>query len=51
MGALIGWLVQRASPEASREFTFPVASGLIAGGSLMGVFLVFVEVIRDQLTG
>jgi uncharacterized oligopeptide transporter (OPT) family protein len=49
MGAVIGWGVQRASPGTAKEFTFPVASGIIAGGSLMGVLLVFVQVIKDQL--
>ena len=29
--------------EGSEEFTFPVASGMIAGESLMGVALVFWE--------
>lgn len=51
MGAVIGWIVQAASPRVSKEFTFPVASGIIAGGSLMGVLLVFVEVIKDYLAG
>jgi putative OPT family oligopeptide transporter len=49
MGAVIGWLVQTRSPQTAKEFTFPVASGIIAGGSLMGVLLVFVQVIKDQL--
>ena len=48
MGAVIGWLVQMRSPQTAKEFTFPVASGIIAGGSLMGVLLVFVQVIKDQ---
>ncbi|MCU0771549.1 MAG: OPT/YSL family transporter [Verrucomicrobia bacterium] len=49
IGALIGWGVQAAAPKVAKEFTFPVASGIIAGGSLMGVLLVFVQVLRDQL--
>jgi OPT family oligopeptide transporter len=36
-----GW--RRRRPEQSEEFLFPVASGVIAGGALMGVVLVFAE--------
>jgi OPT family oligopeptide transporter len=43
LGAVIGYLFHRTRPDASEEYTFPVASGIIAGGSLMGVTLVFVE--------
>jgi OPT family oligopeptide transporter len=43
IGALLGWLFEKKSPEKAKEFTFPIASGLIAGGSLMGVILVFCE--------
>jgi uncharacterized oligopeptide transporter (OPT) family protein len=39
VGAVIGYAFERSSPEASKEYTFPVASGIIAGGSLMGVLL------------
>jgi putative OPT family oligopeptide transporter len=42
LGAFSGWLWKKASPESAEEFTFPVASGIIAGGALMGVFLIFV---------
>ena len=41
LGALIALLIERRKPKLAEEFTFPVASGLIAGGSLMGVALVF----------
>jgi putative OPT family oligopeptide transporter len=43
MGAFIGWLWKRKWPESAEEFTYPVASGVIAGGSLMGVLLIFIE--------
>ncbi|KAB2646272.1 MAG: OPT family oligopeptide transporter [Verrucomicrobia bacterium] len=43
MGAVIAEVFQKKSPKLSEEFTFPVASGIIAGGSLMGVALVFWE--------
>jgi len=40
LGALAALMLQRHKPDAAQEFTFPVASGVIAGGSLMGVLLV-----------
>lgn len=43
IGAIIGYLYEQKSPERSKEYTFPVASGIIAGGSLMGVVLIFWE--------
>jgi uncharacterized oligopeptide transporter (OPT) family protein len=43
LGAVIAYFFQRASPKKSEEYTFPVASGIIAGGSLMGVLLVFLD--------
>ena len=41
MGAVIADVLKRRAPKAAEEFTFPVASGVIAGGSLMGVVIVF----------
>lgn len=43
IGAVLGWLWKRRSPKAAEELTYPTASGIIAGGSLMGVFLIFWE--------
>ena len=43
LGALAGWLVENRRPQWAKDYTFPVASGIIAGGSLMGVLLVFCE--------
>jgi uncharacterized oligopeptide transporter (OPT) family protein len=43
LGALIGWGWKKRAPENAEEFTYPIASGVIAGGSLMGVFLIFWE--------
>jgi uncharacterized oligopeptide transporter (OPT) family protein len=40
LGGLLAWFVERKYPEFSKEFTFPIASGWIAGESLMGVALV-----------
>jgi uncharacterized oligopeptide transporter (OPT) family protein len=41
LGALAALLVQRQRPKLAEEFTLPVASGVVAGGSLMGVVLIF----------
>jgi putative OPT family oligopeptide transporter len=40
LGALIALLLERKKKQIAEEFTFPVASGVVAGGSLMGVALV-----------
>ena len=49
VGAIIGWGWQKKNPEQSEEFLFPVASGVVAGGALMGVVLVFWENGREML--
>ena len=41
IGAVVAYVLQRKAPKTAEEFTFPVASGIIAGGSLMGVILIF----------
>jgi putative OPT family oligopeptide transporter len=41
LGALVALLLQRRKPKLAEEFTLPVASGVVAGGSLTGVVLVF----------
>jgi uncharacterized oligopeptide transporter (OPT) family protein len=41
MGALIAHMLKKKAPQTAEEYTFPVASGVIAGGSLMGVVIVF----------
>jgi uncharacterized oligopeptide transporter (OPT) family protein len=54
LGALAGWLVERKSPEKASLYNFPVAAGVIAGGSLMGVALIFAEnipIVWRQLLG
>ena len=42
-GAVVGAIWQRRNARQSEEFLFPVASGVIAGGAIMGVILIFVE--------
>jgi uncharacterized oligopeptide transporter (OPT) family protein len=41
LGALVALLFERRKPKLAKEFTLPVASGVVAGGSLMGVVLLF----------
>lgn len=43
VGGMAALLLEKRAPRWSAQFTFPVASGIIAGGSLMGVLLVFWE--------
>jgi uncharacterized oligopeptide transporter (OPT) family protein len=43
VGALIGWLWKKRNEPHCEEYLFPVASGVVAGGALMGVILVFWE--------
>jgi uncharacterized oligopeptide transporter (OPT) family protein len=55
VGALLAWWVERTRPQWARELTFPVASGWIAGESLMGVVLVMWEngpaLLRSLVSG
>jgi putative OPT family oligopeptide transporter len=43
VGALAGWLMERRNPKQAEIYNYPVAAGVIAGGSLMGVALIFWE--------
>jgi len=43
VGGVLGWWIEKKNPRWAEEFTFPVASGWIAGESLMGVALVVWE--------
>lgn len=49
LGAVIGYAVEKIDPRKAEEYTFPVASGIVAGGSLMGVILIFWENGRELL--
>ncbi len=56
LGAVLAYVWEKTARKSSDEFLFPVASGLIAGGSLMAVFLIFwengpqiIEQLRHQL--
>ncbi|MCE5244632.1 MAG: OPT family oligopeptide transporter [Syntrophobacteraceae bacterium] len=39
VGALLAWIIHRRARDIASKYTIPVASGLIAGESLMGVLL------------
>src|SRR5262249_7630781 len=41
LGAVVALFFERQKPKLAEEFTLPMASGVVAGGSLMGVVLVF----------
>ncbi len=43
IGGVIAWIFEKKWPKQSEEFTFPVASGVVAGGALMGVAVIFWE--------
>jgi uncharacterized oligopeptide transporter (OPT) family protein len=43
LGAVVALVWQRKRAAQAEEFLFPVASGVIAGGALMGVLLIFIE--------
>ncbi len=51
LGGLIAWLVQKRSAKAHGLYAFPVASGLIAGESLMGIFLILLPILVALLKG
>jgi hypothetical protein len=41
LGALLAYGYRKKSPAQAEEFTYPIASGIMAGGALMGVALIF----------
>jgi uncharacterized oligopeptide transporter (OPT) family protein len=43
LGAVIAWIFEKKSPRSAEAYTFPVASGVIAGDALTGVALTFVQ--------
>jgi len=44
LGGLLAWIFEKRSPKAADVFTIPVASGFIAGETLMGVLVTFLQV-------
>jgi len=49
IGAVVAFAWEKRNPKQFEEFLFPVASGVIAGGALMGVIVVFWENGGDML--
>ncbi|MBN2242076.1 MAG: OPT/YSL family transporter [Acidobacteria bacterium] len=49
LGAVVALIWTKRNRPQAEEFIFPVASGVIAGGALMGVVLVFWENGREML--
>ncbi|MBC8328581.1 MAG: OPT/YSL family transporter [Planctomycetes bacterium] len=45
LGALAAWLWTRSNKERADEFTVPIASGIIAGESIMGVGVAIVNTV------
>ena len=43
LGAVLAWFFQKKWPAQAEEFTYPIASGIMAGGALMGVAIIFLE--------
>jgi uncharacterized oligopeptide transporter (OPT) family protein len=48
-GSFAAWIWQKKNAKSSEEYLFPVCSGIIAGGALMGVALIFWEHGPDML--
>jgi uncharacterized oligopeptide transporter (OPT) family protein len=51
LGGLVQWILSKKAPKLDQIYTAPVASGLIAGESLMGVFLILLPLAIAALTG
>jgi uncharacterized oligopeptide transporter (OPT) family protein len=51
LGGVVQWAVARRRPDLDRIYTAPVASGIIAGESLMGVFLILLPLAVAALSG
>ncbi|MBZ0264584.1 OPT/YSL family transporter [bacterium] len=51
LGGLIAWIISKKSSATDKTFTVPVASGLIAGESLMGIFLILLPLLLGVFFG
>jgi uncharacterized oligopeptide transporter (OPT) family protein len=51
LGGLIGWLFARKYKKLDALYTFPVASGIIAGESLMGIFVILLPLLIALIAG
>ena len=39
IGAMIGWSIEKMRPKVAERFIIPIASGIIAGESIIGVIV------------
>jgi uncharacterized oligopeptide transporter (OPT) family protein len=46
IGSVAAMAIKRAKPKVAEQYTVPVASGLIAGESLMGVTIAFLRIAK-----
>jgi uncharacterized oligopeptide transporter (OPT) family protein len=46
LGSFIVWILEKRAPKWNEAFTIPVASGFIAGESIMGVFFALVDILK-----
>jgi uncharacterized oligopeptide transporter (OPT) family protein len=46
LGALLAWFVMKKAESTAERYTIPVASGIIAGESLLGVLLALLAALR-----
>ncbi len=51
MGGFIAWIIQKKYPKQDATYTVPAASGIIAGESLMGIFLILLPLIVGLIAG
>ena len=49
IGAVIAWAWKRRNVAQSEEFLFPPGTGVIAGGALIGVVIIFWENGREMI--
>ncbi len=51
LGGLLVWLLQKLSAKSHALYAFPVASGLIAGESLMGILIILIPIMLALAKG
>ncbi len=44
LGALIAWVLTKVSPTTAEKYIIPVSSGLIAGESILGILIAYLQV-------
>ncbi len=49
LGALIAWVLEKKAAKLHEMYTIPVASGCIAGESIMGVIIAVNTAVRSAL--